>query len=154
MASPSTSTAPTPAAVDAAAEALLAIFEAAREQASTRLSSPQLQALLVVQKNEGLNLRALADGVGMLMSSASRLCDRLIAAVLLERGVSRVDRREVSLSLTPYGHDVLRGLRDDRHPRREVVLARMAPAARSALLRGLREFTRVSNRNGVMELSA
>lgn len=157
MASPSTSnasTSATSAAVDAAAESLLAIFEAAREQAATRLSSSQLQALLVVQRDEGLNLRALADGVGMILSSASRLCDRLIAAGLLERGVSHVDRREISLTLTQYGHDVLQELRDDRHRRLEVVLARMAPAARSALLRGLREFTRVSSRNSVIELSA
>ena len=144
----------TAAAVDAAAESLLAIFEAAREQARTRLSTSQLQALLVVHGNEGLNLRALADGMGMILSSASRLCDRLIAAGMLERGVSDVDRREISLTLTAYGRELLGDLRDDRLGRLELVLDRMAPASRSALLRGLREFTRVSNKNGVMELSA
>jgi DNA-binding MarR family transcriptional regulator len=142
------------AAVDAAAESLLAIFEAAREQARTRLSGSQLRALLVVQGNEGLNLRALADGMGIILSSASRLCDRLIAAGMLERGISQVDRREVSLTLTPYGREVLHNLRDDRLRRLERVLDKMGPASRTALLRGLREFTRVSNKNALIELSA
>jgi DNA-binding MarR family transcriptional regulator len=150
----STATPVTAAALDAAAESLIAIFEAAREQARTRLSSSQLQALLVVQADEGLNLRALADGMSIILSSASRLCDRLIAAGMLERGVSEVDRREISLTLTPYGREVLADLRSDRLRRLEVVLEKMAPASRGALLRGLREFTRVSHRHGVMELSA
>jgi DNA-binding MarR family transcriptional regulator len=144
----------TAATVDAAAESLLAIFEAAREQARTRLSSSQLQALLVVHGNEGLNLRALANGMGIILSSASRLCDRLTAAGMLERAVSRVDRREISLTLTAYGREVLHDLREDRLRRLERVLDKMGPASRSALLRGLREFNRVSNKNGVMELSA
>jgi DNA-binding MarR family transcriptional regulator len=140
--------------VDLAAHALFAVFEAAREQARTRLSSSQLQALLLIERDEGLNLRTLADGLGVLLSSASRLCDRLIAAGMLGREVSPVDRREVSLTLTAAGRGLLAQLRVDRRRRLDAVLARMAPAARAALLRGLREFSRTANRVGVVELSA
>ncbi len=140
--------------VDLAAQALFAVFEAAREQARTRLSAAQLQALLLVEKDEGLNLRTLADGLGVLLSSASRLCDRLIAAGMIGREVSPVDRREVSLTLSSAGRDLLAELRVDRRRRLDTVLARMAPAARTALLRGLREFSRTANRVGVIELTA
>jgi len=75
-------------AVDEAAASLFAIFEAAREQGHTRLSSSQLQALLAVERDEGLNLGALADTMGVILSSASRLCDRLVAAVPLGRGLA------------------------------------------------------------------
>src|SRR4051812_5605022 len=140
-------------AVDEAAASLFAIFEAAREQGHTRLSSSQLQALLAVERDEGLNLGALADTMGVILSSASRLCDRLVAAGMLERGVSAVDRREVSLTLTRSGREVLANLRADRRERLDRVLRRMAPAARAALLRGLREFGRVSGK-GSLDLTA
>jgi DNA-binding MarR family transcriptional regulator len=132
------------AAVDAEATALVALFEAARVQASTRLSASQLQALLVVEDDEGLNLGTLADRLGVILSSASRLCDRLVAAGMLEREPGPTDRREVCLTLTADGRDVLAGLRADRRGRLAGVLASMTPAGRDALLRGLREFARIA----------
>jgi DNA-binding MarR family transcriptional regulator len=105
------------AVVDDAARALVAIVEAAREQARTRLSTSQLEALLVVEDKEGLNLGALAERMGVLLSSASRLCDRLVAAGMLERAASPVDRREVILTLTANGRALLEDLRADRRGR-------------------------------------
>lgn len=141
-------------AVDGDAAALIALYEAAREQAHTRLSAPQLQALLVIERDEGLNLGVFADGLAMLLSSASRLCDRLTAAGMLDREPSPVDRREISLRLTPRGRALLRDLRTERQRRIGEVLAAMAPAGRDALLRGLREFSRAAQREGALGLSA
>ena len=45
----------------------------------------------------------------MLLSSASRLCDRLVAAGMLEREPGRYDRREISLHLTPAATRLLTG---------------------------------------------
>ena len=132
------------AAVDGEATALVALFEAARVQASTRLSASQLQALLVVEDDEGLNLGTLADRLGVILSSASRLCDRLVAAGMLDREPGPTDRREVCLTLTAGGRDLLAGLKKDRRRRLDEVLAHMTPAGRDALLRGLREFARVT----------
>jgi DNA-binding MarR family transcriptional regulator len=129
------------AVVDDAARALVAIVEAAREQARTRLSTSQLEALLVVEDKEGLNLGALAERMGVLLSSASRLCDRLVAAGMLERAASPVDRREVILTLTANGRALLEDLRADRRGRIAAVLGLMTPTARAAVVRGLREFT-------------
>jgi DNA-binding MarR family transcriptional regulator len=134
------------AELDLAAESLVAVFAMARERAHLRLSSSQLQALLVVEREEGLNLRALADGMGMILSSASRLVDRLVAAGVLERGPSQLDRREISLTLTPAGRDLLHELRADRRRRLDAILDRMSPAARTALLKGLREFSQAAAR--------
>jgi DNA-binding MarR family transcriptional regulator len=132
------------AAVDEAAEALLSVWEAAREQASSRLSGSQLRALLVVEREEGINLRGLASGLGMILSSASRLCDRLVAAGVLEREPGRADRREIALHLTAAGHALLGELRADRRARLASVLGGMSEAGREALLRGLREFEAAS----------
>ena len=144
----------TPAAVDEASQALLVVLDGVRERAQTVLSASQLRALQAVERDEGLNLGALADSLGMLLSSASRLADRLVATGMIERMTGTVDRREVSLRLTAYGRKVLADLRTDRHRRLEQVLSAMAPAARAALLRGLREFSRVANKHDIVEISA
>ncbi|WP_434744095.1 MarR family winged helix-turn-helix transcriptional regulator [Micromonospora sp. SH-82] len=99
---------------------------------------------MVVERNDGINLRRLAAETDMLLSSASRLCDRLEAAGMVEREPGRADRREISLHLTPQGRRILAELRSDRRRRLADVLARMTPAGQEALLSGLTEFDEAS----------
>lgn len=134
-------------AVDTAAAALLSVWDAARERSTGRLSSSQLRALMVVEQFDGINLRGLAGILGMLLSSASRLCDRLVAAGLLEREPGRADRREISLHLTTVGSRLLDEIRADRRERLAATLAGMTPAGRQALLRGLAEFDQAFRAN-------
>lgn len=129
------------AAIDDAAPALLAAWDAARERAAPRVSWPQLSALLVVERHEGINLRGLAGELSMILSSASRLCDRLVASGMVERVPGRADRREIALYLTPSSHALLDNLRTTRREILADILDRMTPQARSALLRGLRDFS-------------
>ncbi|WP_428963869.1 MarR family winged helix-turn-helix transcriptional regulator [Micromonospora fluostatini] len=131
------------AALDDAAGTLLAVWEAARERTTHRLSSAQLRAVVVVDRRDGINLRRLAAELNMLLSSASRLCDRLEAAGMLEREPGRVDRREISLHLTPQARRLLAELQADRRQRLTEVLAGMSAAGRQALLRGITEFDEV-----------
>jgi DNA-binding MarR family transcriptional regulator len=128
------------AAVESAADALLSVWDDVRESAPTRLSGSQLRALLVIEQNEGINLRGVANELGAILSSASRLCDRLVAAGLLEREPGRLDRREIALSLTPVSRTLLADLRGERRARLAEVLSRMSQAGRTALLSGLQEF--------------
>jgi DNA-binding MarR family transcriptional regulator len=133
------------AAVDDAAQALLSAWDAAREQATPRLSWPQLSALLVVERSEGINLRGLAGELKMLLSSASRLCDRLVASGMVERVPGRVDRREIALFLTSSSRQLLDELRRTRRQMLATVLERMSPGGRAALIRGLGEFAATAN---------
>ncbi|MFU8873468.1 MarR family winged helix-turn-helix transcriptional regulator [Micromonospora sp. SL4-19] len=134
------------AALDEAAGTLLAVWEAARERTTSRLSSAQLRAVMVVEQYDGINLRRLATLTDMLLSSASRLCDRLVAAGMLEREPGRYDRREISLHLTPAAARLLAELRADRRHRLDRILAGMSAEGRAALLRGMREFDEVARR--------
>jgi DNA-binding MarR family transcriptional regulator len=133
------------AAVDDAAPALLAAWDAARERMTPRLSAPQLNALLVIEREPGVNLRGLAGQLKMILSSASRLCDRLVASGMVERASGRADRREIALHLTPSSRDLLERLRATRRELLAEVLARMTPAGRAALVRGLTEFAEVAD---------
>lgn len=141
-------------AVDIAAGSLLSVWEAARERAVSQLSSSQLRAVMVVERYDGINLRGLAKDLNMILSSASRLCDRLVAAGLLEREPGRVDRREIALHLTPAGRGLLDDLRAERQERLAAVLGAMSPAGRHALLRGLQEFASVANAGQAAEDTA
>ncbi|WFE52131.1 MarR family winged helix-turn-helix transcriptional regulator [Micromonospora sp. WMMD1155] len=137
------------AVLDAAAASLLGIWESAREGTAHRVSGAQLRAVMVVEQVDGINLRRLATRLDMLLSSASRLCDRLVAAGMLEREPGRFDRREISLHLTPEARRLLAELRADRQAQLAAVLAGMGAEGRDALLRGMREFDEVARRQQV-----
>jgi len=128
------------AAIDDAAQALLFAWDQAREQVTPRLSWPQLNALLAVERAEGINLGGLAAELNMLLSSASRLCDRLVASGMVERVPGRADRREIALYLTPSSRQLLAELRKIRRRALAAVLEKMSASGRAALLRGLSEF--------------
>ncbi|MEO3771842.1 MarR family transcriptional regulator [Micromonospora sp. B9E7] len=132
------------AALDTVAASLLGIWESAREGTANRVSGAQLRAVMVVEQADGINLRRLATQLDMLLSSASRLCDRLVAAGMLEREPGRFDRREISLHLTPEARRLLAELRADRQAQLAAVLAGMGPEGRDALLRGMQEFDEVA----------
>jgi DNA-binding MarR family transcriptional regulator len=136
------------AAVDDAAQALLSVWDSAREQATPRLSGPQLNALIVVEREEGINLRGLAAQMKMILSSASRLCDRLVASGLVERVPGRADRREIALYLTPSSRQLLDDLRAARRATLGTVLDRMSAGGRVALIRGLTDFAAAAAEEG------
>ena len=141
------------AALDAAAAALLGIWESAREGTANRVSGAQLRAVMVVEQYDGINLRRLATRLDMLLSSASRLCDRLVAAGMLEREPGRFDRREISLHLTPEARRLLAELRADRQAQLAAVLSGMSREGRDALLRGMREFDEAARRQQAQNAS-
>ncbi|MFC3737028.1 MarR family winged helix-turn-helix transcriptional regulator [Paractinoplanes deccanensis] len=136
------------AAIDDAAQALLLAWDVAREQVTPRLSSVQLSALLAVERAEGINLGGLAAELSMLLSSASRLCDRLVASGMVERVPGRADRREIALYLTPASRALLAELRRIRRQALTVVLEKMSATGRAALLRGLTEFAAAAGESG------
>ncbi|MFF8015407.1 MarR family transcriptional regulator [Streptomyces sp. NPDC007929] len=123
-----------------AVERLAALWSIAAQEASLRLSPHQLRALRTVQSAPGLNLTALADGLDIGLPTASRLCDRLAAAGLLERAPHPDTRREVQLWLTTHGQHVLADVATRRAQALATALAAMTPPERAALSRGLRGF--------------
>jgi DNA-binding MarR family transcriptional regulator len=111
-----------------------------------RVSPSQLRALMAIQQHERTNLTALAGELGAIMSSASRLCDRLVAAGLVERIQSSGDRREVSMTLTREGTQLLAAIERERRLALASVLAGMAPEERERLLTSLLAFSRAGER--------
>ncbi len=120
-------------AVLAASRAFVGI--AARSLALTEqlVSLPQWRVLVVVSRDSGVTLGELAATLGVHPSSATRACDRLVAAGLLSRDEAPGDRRALSLSLTAAGRQLVRSVARRRRAALVEVLDRV-PARRRAHL--------------------
>jgi DNA-binding MarR family transcriptional regulator len=142
------------AEVEAAAEALVGVWAHVAESLDVRVSPTQLRALTAVGRYGDLNLSQLAEALGALPSSASRLCDRLEAAGLLMRDTGRASRRAVSLRLTPEGEALLEQARTKRQELIAQVLDAMTPSGREDLAEGLAAFQRAAEPEGLTPASS
>lgn len=104
------------------------------------VSASQLRVLFILEHNEGINLRTLAEALGSAPPSVSRLCDRLQAVGFVERAPNSGSRRELALRLSAVGREFLHDLRARREYELGAVVDRMPEADRKALLDGLDAF--------------
>ena len=104
------------------------------------VSASQLRVLYILEHNEGINLRTLAEALGAAPPSVSRLCDRLQAVGFVERAPHSGSRRELALRLSRVGREFLRDLRARRENELGAVLDRMPEGGRTALVDGLDAF--------------
>jgi DNA-binding MarR family transcriptional regulator len=74
-----------------------------RRQRGSELSVPQLRVLAFLGRNPGATLSAVADYVGLTLSSMSLQITSLVARNLVARTESPTDRRCIILTLTPAG---------------------------------------------------
>lgn len=96
------------------------------------LTMPQWRVLVLA--NEGdCNVSAVAEDLGVHASNATRVCDRLVAAGLLERRRASYDRRHVLLVLTAAGEALYGSAMDYRRRRIEAAMALMDQEDRAAL---------------------
>lgn len=126
-----------------AVDGLTELWTSAATEASIRLSPHQLRALHALEATPGANLTLLADRLDAGLPTVSRLCDRLEAAGLLLRDPAPHNRREIQLSLTAHGRDVLAEVAELRTRALTEVVQAMEPDDRAALERGLRAFAAV-----------
>jgi DNA-binding MarR family transcriptional regulator len=125
--------------VSDASELLALLWGRTADDMPQRLSLPQLRAMLVIKRSGGVTVTALAEAMDASPSSASRLGDRLVAAGLVRRSTNASDRRGFLLQLSADGAAVLDRLSEARTQHITVLLERMSPQARHALLTGLLE---------------
>ncbi|MGW3106766.1 MarR family winged helix-turn-helix transcriptional regulator [Streptomyces sp. NPDC001100] len=126
-----------------AVDGLTELWTTAAGEASVRLSPYQLRALQALEDTPGANLTMLADRLDAGLPTVSRLCDRLEAAGLLFRDTAPHNRREIRLSLTAHGGDVLAEVAALRSRALAEVVHAMEPDDREGLERGLRAFAAV-----------
>ncbi|GAA2254075.1 MarR family transcriptional regulator [Actinomadura sp. NPDC048955] len=134
------------AAVERVLSATALLWNRADQGLEPAISPIQLRAVEVIARFGRLNLGRLAEELGAIPSSTSRLCDRLEAAGLIVRETARVDRREIVLRLTDQGERLHAELVRRRRAAVRDVLAQMSPASRGRLLDALTEFGQAGER--------
>jgi DNA-binding MarR family transcriptional regulator len=128
-------------------QALLAVARLAMD-ASVRaaselggLSPVQLRALTALRQQGPVNLVQLAEDMGVAVSTASRLVDRLVALDWVHRTASERNRREISLTLTTSGKRLLQRFDDRRVGLLRACLDRVPADRQDAIVAALAELT-------------
>src|SRR5262245_10969065 len=134
---------PTAGQVDStvrASRAIVGIAAASIAELDDAVTVRQLRVLVMVHTRGPLNLSAVATALDVNPSNASRTCDRLIRAGLLDRRDSPEDRRNVTLTLTDAGRTLVEKLTKQRRNAIERVLRKMEAADREQLAEALDKF--------------
>jgi DNA-binding MarR family transcriptional regulator len=75
-----------------AAQVLVAVIAQSAAEIEDVVTLPQFRVLVMAATRGALNLRAVAAGLGVHPSNATRVCDRLVAGGLLDRRDDPADR--------------------------------------------------------------
>jgi len=76
------------------------------------LSIPQFRTMGFIQRYPDSSLSSLADHLGLTLPSTSKLVDGLVKQELISRQESTVDRRRLTLVLTPIGESIVNAARE------------------------------------------
>lgn len=133
-------------AVMDAARVLVAVVAASVLEVEDRASLPQLRVLTLMAAHGSLTLGAVAAALGVHPSNATRMCDRLVAAGYVDRQDDPQDRRQLRLTLTDPGRELVESVMSHRRTAVGRVLAELSHQDRVRLAKSLGRFTAVASR--------
>ncbi len=127
-------------AVMAATRVLVGVAAQSIAAAEQLVGVNQFRALVIITSRGPMHSAALAEAMGVHPSNATRTCDRLVAANLLERRDNPADRRHLTLTLTKRGHRLVDDVMQRRRAAIEKILVGMPTAGRHRLAEVLNQF--------------
>jgi len=98
---------------------------------------PQYRALVVLASRGPQRPTELAERLAVHPSTVTRLCDRLVTKGLIERSASSVNRREVSVRLTPKGRRLVDRVTARRRDEIARIVANIPERERAATVHAL-----------------
>jgi DNA-binding MarR family transcriptional regulator len=121
-------------AVLVASRALVGVAARSIGDVEDTVTLVQYRALVLLASRGEMNVGSLANAFELHQSTATRLCDRLVAKGFIARAPSPASRREVCVALTPVGQALVRSVTARR--RREVgeIMARLSSDQRALLV--------------------
>jgi DNA-binding MarR family transcriptional regulator len=121
-------------AVLRASRVLVAVAARSLAEVAEEVTVPQYRALVVLASKGPQRVAALADALEVTPPTATRMCDRLVRKGLVRRRTAREDRREVRLSLTSEGSDLVAEVTRRRREEISRLLEQIPPASQRALV--------------------
>ncbi len=113
------------------------------------VSVPQLRVLVMLSYRAPLNLTAIAQGLGVNASNASRTCEKLVVSGLVAREEDPADRRQVALALTASGRRLVGSLMESRRVILDEIVGQLSQVEQRRLVSGLTAFMVAANGSGL-----
>jgi DNA-binding MarR family transcriptional regulator len=123
--------------IDVIPDVIQVIRAEVRRQRGRDLSILQLRALVYLDRNPGATLSAVAEHVGLTLSSMSTQVSKLVQRKLVERNESPHDRRFVTLTLTPSGEAHLQEARRGAESTLAVRCKEWSPSERATVVQAM-----------------
>jgi DNA-binding MarR family transcriptional regulator len=111
------------------------MVRAIRRWSHGRLSLVHLHVLMLL-RDDGIAMRAIADALDVSQASATGIVDRMEERGLVVRKRDANDRRVVNVSLTPAGQAVIAGIATERREGLAKLLEELSDDELAALLHG------------------
>ncbi len=136
-------------AVLRATQAFVGLALRSLSAAGTSITLPQYRMLLILDARGDQNVRDLAARLGVYRSTATRMCNRLVNAGLIDRTTDPSDRRAVVISLTEPGRGVVKAVTRARREKVARLLQSIPPPRRRQLVDLLGEFAELAEQDPV-----
>jgi DNA-binding MarR family transcriptional regulator len=127
-------------AVLTASRTLVAVAEQSLGAAAEETTLAQYRALVVLASRGPQRLVDLARALGVTPPTAGRMCDRLVRKGLIRRHRARSDRREVQVSITAAGRQVVDQATARRRDLIAEILGRIPVRRQAAVAAAFRSF--------------
>lgn len=124
-------------AVLAANRVFVAVAASALAGLEPEVTLPQFRALVLIDIHRSMTVAQLADALGVVPSTATRMCDRLVTKELVDRTVDAGNRRQMTLTLRPEGRQLI--AQSTRQRKREInrLLKSISPQQQAELATSL-----------------
>lgn len=132
--------------------ALLGVVARSLGDAVEKVSLPQFRVLVLLSTSGPLRMRDLAERMGAVASTFTRVVDRLESSGWVERSTGNVDRREVFISSTPAARQLVDEVTERRRREIAAVLAQLSVAEQEQLRDAFRLFTTAAGEPAVEDL--
>ena len=123
-----------------ASRALVGVAARSLAVVDAEVTLPQYRALVVLASRGPRLVGELAEALGIHPSTATRLCDRLVAKKLVTRATGRDNRRETTISLSIKGRRLVDRVTVLRRREIEAIVERVPPELWSATVAALSAF--------------
>ena len=127
-------------AVLTASRTLVAVATLSLGAAAEETTIAQYRALVVLASRGPQRMVDLARALDVTPSTAGRMCDRLLRKGLIRRQRARADRREVLVSITGAGRQVVDHATERRRMLLAQILTRVPARQRAAVAEAFRSF--------------
>lgn len=124
----------------AASRALVGFAARSLAACDEDVTLPQYRMLVVLGTRGPRTASLLAAALGVAAPTATRMCDRLVRKRLVARRTNPRDRRQVLLSLTPAGRELLDMVTERRRKEIAELLERLPERRRASLVEAFRLF--------------